>query len=201
MNRIDYFASKFRGKVLNIGCFDSESYNLLLKTGYAKLFGLDIVKGDKAKRITKGNALNMTTKNEYDVIIAGELIEHFYPKQTRKFLANCLAALKNGGNLIITTPNKNAWSNRLFHRFDKANPSEYQSHVHVFEINELKKLLEEQGFKVQECFCLPYSEEASPNHHKLVYAARKFVHYLLPQSLQEQIVVCSKKAVPGEKSP
>ncbi len=201
MNRIDYFASKFRGKVLNIGCFDSESYALMSKTCYPKLFGLDIVKGDKAKRIAKGDALNMTAKNEYDVIIAGELVEHFYPKQARQFLANCLAALKNGGNLIITTPNKSAWSNRLFHRFDSANPSEYQSHVHVFEINELRKLLEEQGFLVEECFCLPYSEEASPNHHGLVYAVRKLVHHFLPQSLQEEIVVCSKKAVPGEKSP
>ena len=200
MNRIDYFVSKFRGKVLNIGCFDSESYNLMLKTGYPKLSGLDIVKGDKAKRIVKGNALNMSAKNEFDVIIAGELIEHFYPKQSKQFLANCLAALKNGGNLIITTPNKGAWSNRLFHRFDTANPSEYQGHVHVFEIGELRQLLEEQGFKVEELFCLPYSEEASPNHRRLVYSIRKLVHYFLPQSLQEEIVVCSKKAVSG-KSP
>ena len=194
MNRIEYFVSRFRGKVLNIGCFGSESYGLMLKTGYQELYGLDLVMEDRAKRIVKGDALKMSAKNEFDVIIAGELIEHFYPKQARQFLANCRAALRKQGSLIITTPNKNAWSNKLFHRFDTANPSEYQGHVHVFEINELRKLLEEQGFKVEECFCLPYSEEASPNHHRLVYTIRKLIHYFLPTGLQEQIVICSKKS-------
>lgn len=195
MNRIDYFISRFRGKVLNIGCYDSESYGLMLKSGYANLSGLDFVEGDKARRIVKGDALKMDFKNEFDVIIAGELIEHFYPGQAKVFLKNSFNALKKGGELILTTPNKGAWSNRLFHRFDNASPPMYQGHVHVYEIEELKKFVEANGFSVKECFCLPYSREASPSHSEAVYILRKIVHYFLPMHLQEQVVLRAERSL------
>ena len=195
MNRVEYFISKFRGKVLNIGCYGSESYDRMRASGYSGLFGLDLVEGDKKRGIVKGDALKMSSKNEFDVIIAGELIEHFYPSQAKAFLKNCSTALKKGGDLILTTPNKGAWSNRLFHRFDNASPSQYQGHVHVYTIPELKGFVEANGFRVKELFCLPYSREASPNQFWAVYALRKAIHFFLPMRLQEQIVLRAAKVV------
>ena len=193
MNRIEYFISKFKGKVLNIGCFDSESYNLMFASGYKQLFGLDLILEDKKKRIMKGNALEMKFKNEFDVIIAGELVEHFSFEDAEKLLGKCFNALKPKGELIITTPNKKAWSNRLFHRFDTANPSEYAGHLHVFQIGELMELVGKTGFRVKECFCLPYASESSPDQSNFVYFVRRVVHYVLPRSLQEQIVILAEK--------
>jgi len=193
MNRIQYFVSNFRGKVLNIGCYDSKSYDLMLNSGYKDLYGLDLVEGDSSRRIRKGDALKMNFKNEFDVIIAGELVEHLHPKEASLFLKNCFNALKKGGEIILTTPNKLAWSNRLFHKFDTASPAMYQGHVHVFKIDELESFLAKSNFAVEDSFCLPYSREASPNHFEIVYIVRSLVHYLLPKGLQEQIVVKAKK--------
>jgi len=198
MDRVDFFVSRFRGKVLNIGCFGSESYDLMLKSGYKNLYGLDLILEDSRRRIIKGDALEMRFKEKFDVIIAGELIEHFSLWDAKRLLENCFNALREKGELIITTPNKRAWSNRLFHRFDNANPSEYSGHLHVFEIKELLHLVEESGFAIKECFCLPYAREASPNHSNFVYFARHVIHHALPKGLQEQIVVLAEKD-PGKK--
>ena len=192
MNRPDYFVSKLNGKVLNIGCFDSDSYRLMFDSGYENLFGLDLVVENKEMRIVKGDALEMDYENEFDVIIAGELIEHFFYSETKQFLEKCRKALKPNGKLVITTPNKKAWTNRLFHRFDNAKPERYSRHLYLFEADELTKVVEEEGFAVKECFCLPYTSESSPFQSDLVYFVRWFVHWFLPRGLQEQIVVLAE---------
>jgi len=49
-----------------------------------------------------------------DIVFAGEILEHV--KQPRKFLDGCADALKRNGILILTTPNSNALTYRLFCR-------------------------------------------------------------------------------------
>jgi len=43
--------------------------------------------------------------NQYDVVVAGEFIEHLYPSDVDKTLAEIFRVLKIGGLLLLTTPN------------------------------------------------------------------------------------------------
>ena len=193
MNRVDFFVSCFKGDVLNIGCYGSDCYDSMRASGYKDLQGLDIVEGNKEKNILLGDVLKMSFVNKFDVIIAGELIEHFSLFESKKFLRNCGRALRPNGLLVLSTPNKLAWSNRLFHKFDNANPEKYSEHKHVFKIEELKEFLGENGFLVKTCFCLSYDVHSSPNWHPLIYSFRSFIHNFLPIGLQEEIIIRAVK--------
>jgi SAM-dependent methyltransferase len=59
--------------------------------------------------------IGLPFKNDYfDVIIASELLEHL--NHPRSFFSECHRVLKKGGTLIITTPNSDNLTYKLFHR-------------------------------------------------------------------------------------
>ena len=68
----------------------------------------------------QGNALEYKLKSEhYDIIVSQEVLEHVWEQE--KYLRVCFNALKPGGYLILTTPNKSVldhmtnggnWSNQ-----------------------------------------------------------------------------------------
>lgn len=47
----------------------------------------------------------LSETNSVDVLMAIHLIEHLYPKEVYKFLAECRRVLKSNGNLFLITPN------------------------------------------------------------------------------------------------
>jgi len=87
----------------------------------------------------------------YDVVIASEVIEHVQDKES--FLAASIAALKLGGSLFITTPNRTlvAWlsvimmAERLLHIV----PQGTHSYSKFIKPNELSVLLEKYGCSIQ----------------------------------------------------
>jgi methionine biosynthesis protein MetW len=93
-------------------------------------------------------------KKKYDVIFAGELIEHIF--DTDKLLRNVRKVLKKGGYLIITTPNIAALGRRLLLLLGK-NPlvetttRNYDAgHIRYFTFGTLAKLLTENSFEVED---------------------------------------------------
>lgn len=56
-----------------------------------------------------GNAEAFTLDRKFDVIAAGDLIEHL--EDLRGFLTSCAKHLRTGGKLLITTPNPWYWRN------------------------------------------------------------------------------------------
>ncbi len=106
VDRFDYLLDKCRDKVvLNIGCLaaNKESELHLLMDGVAKsLTGLDIYDSD-IKNYVKGDAQSFCFRSEFDVIIVGEVIEHL--ANIKGLIDSSYASLKEGGTLIITTPN------------------------------------------------------------------------------------------------
>ena len=208
LSRIDYLKPTLKGKVLDIGCNDSPLHELIKKNcKNIDLWGIDVIIDKPSEKTVEASALQMPFKNnEFDFLVAGEIIEHFNQNQAKKFLKECRRVLKSNGELIITTPNKGAWSNRLFHKFDKANAGArifadgktfgehgYHGHQKLYFIDELKKVLEQNEFNIMEFFCLPYTEESSPNQFELIYAIRKIMHCFLSKKLQEEIVIRAKK--------
>lgn len=186
MNRVDFVKNNLNGSVLDLG-FNSGKFHELIDDG--KLLGLDIIVDNPNERTVLGSVLDMPfPEKSFDTLIAGELIEHFSEKEAERFLVECKRVLREKGVLIISTPNKGAWSNRLFHQFDNAGPLNYSVHKKVYKIKELIDLVS-QYFEVDCCFLLPYDEVSSPNQVKTVYFFRKLVNVFLPNSLKEEIIL------------
>lgn len=183
--------------MLYIGCYMRPPINIaptyLALHGLRNITGLDKFMSDQDLNIIKGDALKPFGQNKYDTIIAGELIEHFDKEEATAFLLNCKRALRKDGILIITTPNKGALLNRIFHKYDTANCGGVSPHKKVYEIEELVNFIEKNGFCAMELMMLPYDSESSPDHHRLVYILRKALHYCLPDILRENIVIKSKR--------
>ena len=102
--------------VLDVGCIDhvaimshNESWlhGKIMKVAKTCL-GLDIVEQEIAKidpkyNIMFGDAHTVDLQRKFDVIVAGELIEHL--ENPGIFLKNMFKHLKNDGCLVMTTPN------------------------------------------------------------------------------------------------
>lgn len=204
---VDSFKEMLEGRVLNIGCYGSTMYGYLYqysRSGKFYLEGPDIVAGDPDKNVRKGDALQMQYKKKFNFIVAGELIEHFTLAQAKTFLKRCHDALADGGTLIISTPNKKAWSNRLFHKFDKACPKEYSGHKKVYFRSELVEFLNSNNFNTKNAYLLPYDVFSSPNKKAWVYYTRKKIDAVLGlfglEDLKEQMaIVCTKKTAGSNK--
>lgn len=119
-----------------------------------RLIGLDLnqeqVKAlrKKGHDIRLGDIEKVKLKERFDVVVAGELIEHL--SNPGKALENIKRHLKKDGLLIITTPNrfdfltffKAFWANKIPH-YSK----EIAKHVFYFDENCLKALLSRHGYK------------------------------------------------------
>ncbi len=88
--------------------------------------------------------------NSFDCITAGELIEHL--ENPEKFIKECKRILKQGGVLIITTPNKKSWWNRITKAY------EHKYHKNLFDINSIKHFLIKNGFDIADIFLIPYDK-------------------------------------------
>ena len=67
-------------------------------------------------------------------------------------------------------------------------------HSKLFDFKELKTKLKAYGFSVEDFFCQPYSNEnCYGDKKKWTFLFRKLIHYLLPKSLQEQMIIKAVK--------
>lgn len=89
---------------------------------------------------------------KYDVVIAGEIIEHIL--DVKKFLDECNRILKDNGYLILSTPNLATFKDRIRFLFGKMpyqiNPThEYlKLHIRHFNYTSLKDLLITCNFQI-----------------------------------------------------
>jgi len=195
--RVDYFKKNFAGNVLDLGC----NYGLLhglLDDG--EIIGLDIENTNYKERVIRGNVLDMPVKSaSFGTVIAGELFEHM--PDPEKFLGECARVLKNGGVLLLSTPNRGAWSNRLSHRFDNASAGSEYPHQSVVDEAQLRALCG-KFFKIREFIYMPYDKVSSPNRYtqrglkiaNAYYWLRKAVHFVVPEKMREQMIVKCEKA-------
>lgn len=119
---ISFFCKYAKGKtVLDVGCInhdfnDSKSKYWVHKALCAvasECVGIDIyeeginfLKG-KGYNVFVGNAENFTFERKFDVIVAGELMEHL--GNVSKFIECAKAHLKPSGVLLLSTPNPWHW--------------------------------------------------------------------------------------------
>jgi 2-polyprenyl-3-methyl-5-hydroxy-6-metoxy-1,4-benzoquinol methylase len=91
--------------------------------------------------------------NFFDVVIAGEIIEHIY--DTDFFLEEIYRILKPGGKVLVSTPNIASLGRRLFLLFGinpiielSPNESDSSGHIRYFTFKTLRRLLQKHKFGV-----------------------------------------------------
>ncbi len=190
MNRVDFILQNMFGKILDVGCEQWKLHQILIKnqdiSTLYRVYGLDLKVKKHRESVTKGDAQYMPFKNNtFDTLIAGELIEHV--ENPDIFLKEARRLLKSEGILILSTPNKNSWVNTIF------KSSFREGHNIIFSIHSVKDIVSKY-FDIIEFFCLPYDEISSAgSRHKKLFFFRKLIHYFLPQSLQEDMIILGKK--------
>lgn len=104
----------------DLGCLSGMATALYAATGITTLHAFDISEVSLAKVRAKGFAGYYWNAdgghcpmpdNTYDLLIAGEIIEHLV--DTDHFAEEALRVLKPGGHLILSTPNLASWYNRV----------------------------------------------------------------------------------------
>ena len=188
-------------RVLHVGCcgdddevlqfqFHTDLWNLL---GNHYLLGVDINRPRlQAMKKTGFNVRYSDAQNlrkclgKFDVIIAGELIEHL--ESPGLFLSCARDLLNNNGRLILTTPNVYGlyyWTHYgLLQR-----PEPYHEHVCYFTPSSIKRLLERQGFGYVNIQFCRYSK--TPH-----FFLKRWIYSRFPQFYNTMVVTCVKVAKP-----
>lgn len=129
-------------KVLDIGSGDGTFISFLqTKFPHHIYYGCDVATEAINKNIHQNKSIhwkrvdfnNLTpfSKNFFDVIVAGEIIEHLY--NTDNFFKEVRSILKNKGILLLTTPNLASWMNRIFLFFGfQPYDTEVSDESHIF---------------------------------------------------------------------
>jgi 2-polyprenyl-3-methyl-5-hydroxy-6-metoxy-1,4-benzoquinol methylase len=156
--------------VLDCGCVGSEESGVLSQKFLHKkiaehskfLLGVDISsRGVQTLRklgfnVIEGNVEEITIGRKFDVVIAGDLIEHL--SNAGKFLENVKKHLNPDGVLIISTPNPFSIT-RFYHMLVKKHVEVNPDHTCYYDIMTLKQLLSRHGFLVVEIY---YTNSLNP---------------------------------------
>lgn len=147
--------------VLDVGCYDGTIAKQIESLGN-KVVGIDIAK--PAVEMAKKKGIKAFVYNleedeipasigKFDVIVAGELIEHIFDPDS--FLVKLKALLKPKGYIILTTPNIAGLGSRLGLLLGKLpwmiendiQPGR-SGHIRYYNFFEIQKLLTRQKFKI-----------------------------------------------------
>lgn len=160
-----------------------------------EVYGLDTdydpEKIKNIERYKKGNAENFTFDIKFDVIFAGDLIEHL--SNPGLFLQSCANNLKEGGRIIITTPSCFNLFN-LAEKLTKEEPTVNSDHACYFNCKTLQTLLRKNYFRVVETIFLyslgmNYKESYKKKILNLIY----FILSKFTAKFMETLVVVAQK--------
>jgi 2-polyprenyl-3-methyl-5-hydroxy-6-metoxy-1,4-benzoquinol methylase len=109
----------------------------------------------------------------FDVVLCGDLIEHL--RDPEAFLARMRPLLREGGLLVLTTPNVANWSMRLGLLVGRWRYTERgildRTHVHLFTRRTLVETVERAGYRVLELdYTVPVPIVGSPAVERVAHA-------------------------------
>ncbi len=166
VNKLKYLMIEGKDKIiLDLGALDETAYDLKLSTDYwvhkklafvaKQVIGVDSsdlipeggIKTSENSMIFKGNVYhleNYLTRNNIDLIIAGELIEHL-PNVLLFFENIKKISNKYGLEMIITTPNASSLYNFILGIFKRE--STHKDHLSIFSYKILNTLCKKTRFR------------------------------------------------------
>jgi 2-polyprenyl-3-methyl-5-hydroxy-6-metoxy-1,4-benzoquinol methylase len=176
--------------VLDIGCAMHRKYEEAIRDGRwiheiirevaKKVVGIDYLqdqveflnrKGYEVYHVNAEKLEDLKLEQKFDVIVAGELIEHL--SNPGLFLEGAKRFLNDDGILIITTPNCFA-----YHRFKlllnnvTENKWLNKEHTQWYSFYTLQQLLERHGYKPED-----YSYYDDNNNNNIKVKVKKFLNY------------------------
>lgn len=169
-------------KVCEVGIGKGMLIQQILKDKPAALVGVDISipylkyiqeKTQHQVQVVVGNAENLPFQEEFDVIIASDIIEHVL--NVGDFLTSVNRALKPGGTFIVKTPN-----NEDINAYSKLRGCQYDFvHLRNFNKSSLKSVLIGAGFEIQKFIYDGFYPYRKRNYIKNTdYLNRKFDAYM-----------------------
>ena len=161
-SRLDWVAPYIQnGKVLDLGCIDERHPERIISSFHAELkkinpelvgFDADYQAVEKVQKlgfpIRLGHAETDDFGGPYDVIFAGELIEHL--NNPGLFLENIRRQLNPAGTLLLTTPNP-FYANQFAKILKYGKPQVHQEHRMWFSPETLETLCRAMRFRILEC--------------------------------------------------
>ena len=138
-----------------------------------EVVGVDISKIEvealraRGYNIILGDVERVDIGREFDVIVAGELVEHL--SNPGFFLENMKRHLRDDGVLILTTPNRFDFYTFLKALISGRQPSYNKpiaAHVHYYDVNSLKAMANRHGYEVSDFYY--YSEGFPTLKSKLI---------------------------------
>lgn len=161
----EFLGSFVRGKtVLDLGCVEHDEsseaaefwlHKHLLKNAKSVL-GMDILEKDveqlrqRGYNIICGDATKDWAGQTFDVVVAGEIIEHV--PDPGGLLTNMRRHLNPDGQLVITTPHPFFFANFLVSMLSKENSYWHPDHVAWFCPYTLRSALHKAGYKVEAAY-------------------------------------------------
>jgi SAM-dependent methyltransferase len=153
LNKIDFTQKDY---VMDIGC----GPGVLLSRIFKKVtlaIGMDISKNQvkftndtlKNNHNIVGACQSLSFKdNSLDYAFMVEVLEHLHPEETDRSLKSIYETLKEGGILILTTPNYRSLWPIIEFVWNRINPINYnEQHINKQNIHRLKRSLIKAGFK------------------------------------------------------
>ena len=192
-----------KGKtVLDVGCIDHDIesagderlWNHYFIKSFAKTaIGIDIERNSLKKLKKMGyevkvmNAEEISFKNKFDVIFAGELIEHL--TNPGSFLKSSKKALKKNGIIILTTPNTFSVNRlvRVIQKFTNDPPANLDHTMYLTPqtIKTLGKKCGLEVIKIDYSF-FPFIED------NLMFKLNKIVCKIAGEKFKEQLIIILK---------
>jgi 2-polyprenyl-3-methyl-5-hydroxy-6-metoxy-1,4-benzoquinol methylase len=104
-------------RILDFGCGEGAFSQRLIDAGMV-VDGCDIntdqIKAGVTRKITldlNRSEISDSVSDKYDIVIAVEIIEHL--ENPWKYLKDCISVLKDGGIIVLSTPNISSFPSRL----------------------------------------------------------------------------------------
>lgn len=161
-HKIRFVMKYCRGKeVLDLGCtqHNPENYrsrywlHKAIKEVASAVTGMDLYEdgvtflNNAGYTVVHGDAQAFELNREFDVIVAGDLIEHL--EDFHGFLESCKRHLRKDGRLLISTPNPWYWKN-IVKAAANVEVSNNREHTCWLCVRTLRQLVARHGFEVGE---------------------------------------------------
>lgn len=217
IKRVLFYTNPQRGeKILDVGCGVGTFAFHVAKRG-ADAIGIDYSREsiNMAKKIRAryklagkvnyivGNAMKMPfASNSFDKIVCADLIEHVDIKETKKIIKEIVRVLKNGGLLVVYTPNRNPQVlNVIYQKIKRIlmfkNPGGYNlltrnaTHIGLKTPAKLKQILKDSGLN---CTLVLFARDLRlPFYLSIMWIFICQKLFLLNNLLAERILIVGKK--------
>jgi len=185
-------------RVLDVGCSSGYLARPLVERGCTVVgIELDEKAAEAAREVCSevlvGDAETMELpfpEGSFDVVLCGDVIEHL--RDPERFLARLRPLLREGGRLVLTTPNVANWTMRLGLLLGRWQYTERgildRTHLHLFTRNTLVETLERAGYRVLELdYTVPVPAIGAPAVERAAHAIGR----LRPSLFAYQFVVAA----------